>query len=298
MDGWERFTYLKAPMDAQAWLRTTLGDALREVLPTQIGGRDRTLWILGGAALLGYVILIRLSRRLSDRADNLRLQHTVEEWKIRMGLKQDAAVSKDLDAKLAALRGGRKEDREELLKIFAETKRKLDGMGRELAFLSVDIVGSTAMKEGEDQASIEHDFRQYKDFVTGIFKTHGVLKVAWTPDGQMACFPDLDAAVRAGKELIRGLDRFNREVKLMKANFFVRCGVNAGFVYMNDKVPLEEVSDRVIDIAGHMQKHAEPNTVSVARTVAEPLTDKHGFRPTEKVVDGYPVYAWSPGEQG
>jgi hypothetical protein len=66
---------------------------------------------------------------------------------------------------------------------------------------------------------------------------------------------------------------------------------------MDDDVPLEDVSDRVIDIAGHMQKHAEPMTVSIAKIVVEPLTDRAGFEETPKIVDGYQVYAWR-GEDG
>ncbi|MGH7567286.1 MAG: hypothetical protein ACREK2_10695, partial [Gemmatimonadota bacterium] len=62
--------------------------------------------------------------------------------------------------------------------------------------------------------------------------------------------------------------------------------------YMDEEVPLEDVSDRVIDIAGHMQKHAEPMTVSIAKIVVEPLTDRAGFLETPKIVDGYQVYAW------
>ena len=51
---------------------------------------------------------------------------------------------------------------------------------------------------------------------------------------------------------------------------------------------------RVIDIAGHMQKHAEPNTVAVARMVIEPLRNTEGFEPTTTVVDGYNVSLWKP----
>jgi class 3 adenylate cyclase len=206
-------------------------------------------------------------------------------------------VTSSLNAKLAALKEGSRGDREELLKIFAETKRKLSGMGRELAFLSIDIVDSTKMKIGEDQETIEYDFKQYKTFVDEILKANGVIKVAWTPDGIMACFSNIDTAVKTGKDVIRGLKHFNEEVKLMKSEFRVRCGVNSGYVYMDDDVPLEDVSDRVIDIAGHMQKHAEPMTVSVAKTVVEPLTDRAGFEETPKIVDGYQVYAWR-GEVG
>jgi hypothetical protein len=34
-------------------------------------------------------------------------------------------------------------------------------MGRDLAFLSIDVCGSTEMKLGEEKAVIEHDFREY-----------------------------------------------------------------------------------------------------------------------------------------
>ena len=47
-----------------------------------------------------------------------------------------------------------------------------------------------------------------------------------------------------------------------------RCGVNAGYVHFDEATPMEAMSDRVIDIAGHMQKYAEPNTVAVARKLS------------------------------
>ena len=68
--------------------------------------------------------------------------------------------------------------------------------------------------------------------------------------------------------------------------------MNTGFVYFDDSVPLEEMSDRVIDIAGHMQKHALPNTVCVAKPAIEPLRERIGFEPAGRTVDGYEVYEW------
>ena len=165
-------------------------------------------------------------------------------------------------------------------------------MGRDLAFLSVDVVDSTGMKEREEPAIVEHDFREYKRFVERIFASHGCLRAAWTPDGVMSCFTSVDAAARAAREIIMGLERFNREVKSIRREFSVRCGVNSGFVYYDGSVPLEEISDRVIDIAGHMQKHARPNSVCVAKPAIEPLNDRIGFEPSGRVVDGYEVYEW------
>jgi class 3 adenylate cyclase len=293
-----QYEYIRKAVDLGTTARDRLGAKVQQYVPTEIAGADRTMWILVGGFLLVEIAAARVGGLFGARADYLKLKRKVESWQQEMGLAKDSAVTSSLNAKLEALKEGTKGDREELLKIFAETKRKLSGMGRELAFLSIDIVDSTKMKIGEDQETIEYDFKQYKTFVDDILKANGVIKVAWTPDGIMACFSNIDTAVKTGKDVIRGLRQFNRDVKLMKTEFRVRCGVNSGYVYMDDDVPLEDVSDRVIDIAGHMQKHAEPMTVSVAKTVVEPLTDREGFEETPKIVDGYQVYAWSGEPQG
>jgi len=112
----------------------------------------------------------------------------------------------------------------------------------------------------------------------------------------MACFPSVNDAVQAGKDIIRELGLFNRTVKLIKTDFSVRCGVNAGFVYFDETTPLETMADRVIDVAGHMQKYADPNTVAVAQNIVEPLNDRAGFAPAKRVVDGYEVYTWRPAD--
>ena len=289
----DQYEYLQKAVDLGARARARLGAKVQQWVPTPSGGADRTLWCRGGGFVPVSCAAAWGGGLCGARADYLKLKRKVETWQQEMGLAKDSAVTSSLNAKLEALKEGSKGDREELLRIFAETKRKLSGMGRELAFLSIDIVDSTKMKIGEDQETIEYDFKQYKTFVDEILKANGVIKVAWTPDGIMACFSNIDTAVKTGKDVIRGLKQFNRDVKLMKSDFRVRCGVNSGYVYMDDDVPLEEVSDRVIDIAGHMQKHAEPMTVSVAKTVVEPLTDREGFQETPKIVDGYQVYAWS-----
>jgi len=183
-------------------------------------------------------------------------------------------------------------DREELLRVFAETKKKLDAMGRDLAFLAVDVVDSTGMKVGEEKGIVELDFREYKHLVEGKIKEYGALKAAWTPDGTMICLPSVDAAVRLGQDLINSLEAFNKHVKAMKRDFRVRCGINYGYVYFDPAVPMEEMSDRVIDVAGHMQKYAAPNSIAIAKQAIEPVHTREGFVTAGRVVDGYEVYIW------
>jgi class 3 adenylate cyclase len=89
--------------------------------------------------------------------------------------------------------------REELVRLMVETKKKLDSMARECAFLAIDVVGSTKMKVGEDQAYIEHDFKEYKKLVEAAIDRENALKSAWTPDGVMICFGSTEEAIRAAQ---------------------------------------------------------------------------------------------------
>ncbi|HDH50663.1 MAG TPA: hypothetical protein ENH04_04575 [Nitrospirae bacterium] len=123
-------------------------------------------------------------------------------------------------------------------------------------------------------------------------KANGALKSAWTPDGVMICFASVEGAVRTAQKVITGLEAFNRDVKSMRLDFRVRCGINSGHVYFDESIPLEEISDRVIDIAGHMQKYAPPNNIYISKPAFEPMQDSEGFVPASKIVDGCEVYVW------
>jgi class 3 adenylate cyclase len=284
----QSYGYIRSALTAEK----AISAFVRESVPTKIKGTDVTRWFVVAAAFLLSGSLGRAAGRLQGRAQYLTFKKNVEAWKSQMNLSDNAIVLTPLTKKLEELKHAKAKDREELLREFVETKKKLDAMGRDVAFLAIDVVDSTGMKQGEERGSVEHDFKEYKRFVERNLISHGCLKSTWTPDGVMCAFNSVDAAVKAAREVINGLDEFNRSVKSMRRDFAVRCGVNSGFVYFDESTPLEEISDRVIDIAGHMQKHAKPNTVCVAKPTIEPLNERNGFEPAGRVVDGYEVYEW------
>jgi hypothetical protein len=253
-------------------------DFVRALVPFQVSGHDTARGIL--------VVLAFVASRVFSR---LRL-HFAAEMNLYGGT-TDGAAGGGAGAGEAAIAGGVK-SRAVLLEIMAETKKKLETMQRELAFLSIDVVGSTDMKIGEDKTKIELDFREYKKFIDAAIAANGALTAAWTPDGVMICFPTVDAAVITAQNVISGLQGFNKNVKSIRASFRVRCGVNAGRVYYDRSIPMEQMSDRVIDVAGHMQKYALPNTVALAKPALAPLTKRDGFKPAGKEVDGFEVYQW------
>ena len=179
-----------------------------------------------------------------------------------------------------------------LLREYAVAKRMLSEAQREMAFLAADVVGSTKMKLGEEKITIEHAFAEYKKFLERIFRECRVYKVAWTPDGVMACFPSVDDAANAGRKIITDLEWFNRDVHQLRIKFHVRCGLNAGTVLIPEEKPLEEISDHTIDVAGHLQKEAESDALWVSEDVHARLSDTNGFTRLDLQVDGHQVFAW------
>lgn len=271
----------------------TVGPSLKAYVPTKIAGSDRTDLLIAAILAGGAFAIGALRERIARRTVAWQMSRQVAQWKSDMQLADNSKAAQELSY-LTKLRSS---DRDSLLKIFAETKRKLDSIGREVAFLAIDVVDSTGLKEGEDSAAIEHDFIEYRKMVERLSTKNGSIKSAWTPDGAMICFNDIESAVRTAKDVVSELDAFNSR-KLLRREFLIRCGVNAGFVHFDPDAALETISDRVIDVAGHMQKHAAPNSVAVARKVIEPLRDLRGFEPTPQIVDGYEVSRWTRNNEG
>ena len=272
-------------------IEDTLSSLLQAIIPTQIGGIDLTRWIFIVAAffLAGWFTSMRQNYNMKSTQASFRT--SFEDLKKQLHLSDDAKILAPIKEKLESGKFN-KTDRNELLTLFAETKKKLDMMGRDVAFLAIDVVGSTQMKVGEEQALIELDFIEYKKFVEDKINANGALKTAWTPDGVMICFASVDSAVKAAQDVINGLDNFNTHVKTIKQDFSVRCGINSVYVYYDQNQPMQEMSDRVIDIAGHMQKEAEPDNICIAKPAVEPMKQSDGFIPSSKVVDGYEMYIW------
>jgi class 3 adenylate cyclase len=285
-------TFSKSLFEARDYILKNSVPVLNRYIPTNIAGSDRSDWILIGIAIFVTMVSGSLAQRAQTSLNRRMLRKSAQAWRRKEGVKPGSKLDTELEATLRIAESGKAVNRQELLKVFAETKKKLDTFGREVAFLAIDVVGSVGMKAGEDPASVQYDFEEYRKLVERIFRARGVLKTAWTPDGVMACFAHVEDACQSGKDVIKSLKVFNRDVKVSKADFSVRCGVNAGLVYFDDTTPLETISDRVIDVAGHMQKHAEPNTVLVARKIIEPLRQLDEFTHTTQVIDGYEASVW------
>jgi class 3 adenylate cyclase len=182
-----------------------------------------------------------------------------------------------------------------LIRRLREAERGLKSSKRKrCAFLSIDVAGSTQMKEGERELAVTVTFRAYMEMLEEIFDQHSAWKQAWTPDGVMVCFLQLDLAIAAAQSILRRLRKFNHSENLLRTPIRVRCGLNEGEVAIFEDTSLEKFTHRTIDIAGHMQKHASPDTLWMSAEVCDRLSDRSGFRNLGMEVDGHEVYEWSP----
>ena len=163
---------------------------------------------------------------------------------------------------------------------------------RPCAFLSVDVVGSTKMKVGQDPRAITTTFRAYEEMLKGIFEESAAWKQAWTPDGVLVCFQQLDHGVRAAQQVLGSLKEFNSSRNRLPTPFRVRCGLSQGEVAIFDDSKLEKVTDPVIDLAGQLQKLSRPNALCVSAEVHDALQEKSGFRRAEDL-EGSQIFEWS-----
>jgi class 3 adenylate cyclase len=180
---------------------------------------------------------------------------------------------------------------------YTEAKTLLQASQQELTFVSLDIVGSTVLKQGEDPYVVEQCFADYRKLVERALRRHGACKQVWTPDGQMAAFRNPQAGVECAKEVLLQLPEFNRERSRLKRPFRIRAGANIGSLSTDERTPMEQISDFSIDIAGHMQKYADPDTLWISEELYGRLEDPDGFGATGKEVDGSRVFAWKKDEQ-
>lgn len=184
-------------------------------------------------------------------------------------------------------------NRARLLNRLGDTLAKLDSMNKHVAFLCIDVVSSAPMKKGEKKPDIELTFIKYKKYVIERMNANGALKSTFTSDGAMICFSTADEAVKTAKEILNELDMFNETMKLIKTDFKVRCGVNAGVVSFDEVISMEDMCDHVIDVAGHMQKDAPHNGICISKVALDLLMKEgEGFIPLNKFIDGHEVYVW------
>ncbi|MBM3457906.1 MAG: hypothetical protein FJX77_05170 [Armatimonadetes bacterium] len=160
---------------------------------------------------------------------------------------------------------------------YDELKRRYAELGdqirqqyeRQVAVLSLDVVQSSAAKAEGGTLQAQLTFDAYHRIVEQTLTSHGCRSFHWAGDGVVAIFRSGDAATQAALAILEVLPLFNRYYNRLGRPFQIRAGLHAGPILPGEETG--KVSSETFDIAGHLQKRAEPNQLLVSATAYRQL---------------------------
>lgn len=290
ISNYNSYTVLAKTSQIEQSVRLPLKRAVGKFIPTVVYGYDLSRLYLIVLILILMAILGRVNARLNGY---LQYRKALQELETARAKSSDEESMRELNEKVDQLKHAKPKTRKELIRDIIILKSQLTEMEKTIAFLSIDVIGSTKMKEREDKLAVQFDFDRYNEIVVQLLEDNNCIKFASTPDGIMAAFVKLESAVIAGKKILSELQVFNDTEKRMNQEMAVRIGINSGKVIFDESEPLEQLSDRVVDIAGHMQKYANRNSIFLSRSSYDDLAlDKDDFTLIDQEVDDERVYMW------
>lgn len=277
-------------------LSMQMGNLVESVMPTVVKGYSLTNGLIIGTGFLLKLLLNYVTRKQWVYIYHLKyltMHHRLHDAKPDKPDREDSGFSIRIRRLMRKFFRYRKSRLEKLQGKIARLKAELDHFGRELVFLSIDVVDSAKMKAKKDQVSIAVYFKKYKEFIHRILKENDMLKASWTPDGVMVCFNSFNDAFAAAKKVILQLGDFNKEQNSFGHEFRVRCGINAGYVLFDETLAMEEIASHAIDMAAHVQQMAPPNTLYVTRHTIEPKHLITQLIPSVDRIEGCELFRWN-----
>jgi len=187
-------------------------------------------------------------------------------------------------------------ERQQLLQQLVDLQDKLRSGEQSMTFLSVDIVGSTRMKEQSDPLSIEFTFTEYHDFVDRVTRKYGGRVHSTAGDGMTCAFDHPQQAFGAARNIQTGIIELNTFRNKIGTPIVLRVGVHTGTVVTPQAGDIKSVNfAHVIDIAAHIQKVCPPGSVAVSDAAAIHLPGGSASVGSEKVeAMNVGATVWSP----
>jgi class 3 adenylate cyclase len=141
-------------------------------------------------------------------------------------------------------------------------------------FVSVDVVGSTAIKTGQNEQDIIYTFLAYHKIVSDLSYAHHGEVTNITGDGMMCRFQRTEDAVDLAIDLLGNIPSFNKKQNRLTTPLSIRIGVHAGQVYESETLGSGQLISKTLDIAAKLQQHAQPNHAQFSEAVASTMGEK------------------------
>ena len=110
-------------LDARDVILKKSAPILHRYIPTNIAGADRSDWILIGLAILVSLVVGSLAQRSQQSFNRRLLRVSAQEWRKKEGVKPGSSLDKQLETTLRIAQSENAVNRQDLLRVFAETKK-------------------------------------------------------------------------------------------------------------------------------------------------------------------------------
>jgi class 3 adenylate cyclase len=165
------------------------------------------------------------------------------------------------------------QERQELLQQLVSLQDKLRSGEQSMTFLSLDIVGSTRMKEHADPLSVEYTFTEYHKWVDWVARRFQGQVHSTAGDGITCAFSHPQHAFAAAKYIQTGLVELNTFRNKIGVPIQLRAGIHHGTVNAPAGQDVTKINfSHVIDVAAHMQKVAPIGGIAVSEAAAQHVT--------------------------
>lgn len=151
----------------------------------------------------------------------------------------------------------------------------LESLGevQRVAVLSVDVAGSTRMKEGQDPLVVEWCFGEYQRLVAEVTLQFGGRVESTAGDGAILSFGQAEDAIAAAAEMLRTIAQFNETRNRLPSPFAVRIGAHIG----ESRGALEQVQyTDLIDHAAHIEANTPTGCVGLSEAMRAALPHLEG----------------------
>jgi len=146
------------------------------------------------------------------------------------------------------------------------------------SMLDVDVAGSSEMKQpGTPAAHIILSFERFRDHVANTVKEFGGIVLNSNGDELMCFFENTPKAVRSASAILQRLPDFNRQQNLLPRPFRFRIGIHTGDCLVDLKNG--RAFSPLVDLAGHLQKHAEVDGLLISQATLDALPGTWPFEP-------------------
>lgn len=187
------------------------------------------------------------------------------------------------------------DERQDLLRQLVELQAKLDSGKTIATFLSIDVVGSTRMKEIGKPLEVEYTFTEYHNFVEMIARKHGGRVHSTAGDGVICAFDSPQQAFSAAKNMQTGIIELNAFRNKIGMPITLRAGIHSGEVL----APGSDISAvnfaHVIDVAAHLQKACTDGGIAISQLAAVQIPGgPQGIGTTRVEASGMQAVIWQP----